>query len=139
MQVSARTPSVRGNGQPLCGAPPWGRSCDVVGRRGLRDDPRFAAAPDRVKHRDVLVPIIVELTASRTVAEWMDVLGRAGVPYGRIRNVAGVCTNPQLTTRGKVGRVAGLHSWMRQPPPPHGRHALSGRAASPFGSRRRGG
>ena len=58
--------------------------------------------PTGVKHRDVLVPIIVELTASRTVAEWMDVLGRAGVPCGRIRNVAEVCTNPQLTTRGKV-------------------------------------
>ena len=80
----------------------WVRYCDAVGRPDLRDDPRFAAAPDRVKHRDVLVPIIVELTASRTVAEWMDLLGRAGVPCGRIRNVAEVCTNPQLTTRGKV-------------------------------------
>ena len=80
----------------------WVRYCDAVERPDLRDDPRFAAAPDRVKHRDVLVPIIVELTASRTVAEWMDVLGRAGVPCGRIRNVAEVCTNPQLTGRGKV-------------------------------------
>ena len=80
----------------------WVRYCDAVGRPDLRDDPRFAAAPDRVKHRDVLVPIIVELTASRTVAEWMDLLGRAGVPCGRIRNVAEVCTNPQLATRGKV-------------------------------------
>ena len=55
-----------------------------------------------MKHRDVLVPIIVELTASRTVAHWMDVLGAAGVPCGRIRTVAEVCTNPQLTTRGRV-------------------------------------
>ena len=29
-------------------------------------------------------------------------LGRAGVPCGRIRNVAEVCTNPQLTARGRV-------------------------------------
>ena len=80
----------------------WARYCDAVGRPDLRDDPRFARAPDRVKHRGVLVPIIVELTASRTVAEWMDLLGRAGVPCGRIRNVAEVCTNPQLTARGRV-------------------------------------
>ena len=80
----------------------WVRYCDAVGRPDLRDDPRFATAPERVKHRDALVPIIVELTASRTVAEWMDLLGAAGVPCGRIRSVAEVCTNPQLTTRGRV-------------------------------------
>ena len=80
----------------------WVRYCDAVGRPDLRDDPRFATAPERVRHRDVLVPIVVEITAGRTVAEWMDVLGAAGVPCGRIRNVAEVCTNPQLTARGKV-------------------------------------
>ncbi len=80
----------------------WLRYCNAVGRPDLRDDPRFATAPERVKHRDALVPIIVDLTTSRTVAEWMDVLRAAGVPCGRIRNVAEVCTNPQLTTRGRV-------------------------------------
>lgn len=80
----------------------WVRYCDAVGRPDLRDDPRFATAPERVRHRDILVPIVVEITAGRTVAEWMDVLGAAGVPCGRIRNVAEVCTNPQLTARGKV-------------------------------------
>lgn len=80
----------------------WVRYCDAVGRPDLRDDPRFATAPERVRHRDVLVPIVVEITAGRTVAEWMDVLGAAGVPCGRIRSVAEVCTNPQLTARGKV-------------------------------------
>ena len=80
----------------------WMRYCDAVGRPDLRNDPRFATAPERVRHRDVLVPIVVEITAGRTVAEWMDVLGAAGVPCGRIRSVAEVCTNPQLTARGKV-------------------------------------
>ena len=32
----------------------------------------------------------------------MELLGAAGVPCGRIRNVAEVCTNPQLVERGKV-------------------------------------
>ena len=80
----------------------WVRYCDAVGRPDLRDDPRFATAPERVRHRDVLVPIVVEITAGRTVAEWMDVLGAAGVPCGRIRSVAEVCNHPQLTARGKV-------------------------------------
>ena len=80
----------------------WARYCNALERADLRDDPRFATAPERVKHRARLIPIIVELTATRTVQAWIDLLGEAGVPCGRIRNVAEVCTNPQLTTRGKV-------------------------------------
>ena len=80
----------------------WKRYCDAVERPDLRDDPRFATAPARVEHRRKLIPIIEELTAARTVQEWMDLLGTAGVPCGRIRNVAEVCTNPQLVERGKV-------------------------------------
>ncbi len=80
----------------------WVRYCDAIERPDLREDPRFATAPERVNHRDTLVPIIVALTAARTVQQWVDLLGAAGVPCGRIRNVAEVCTNPQLTERGKV-------------------------------------
>ena len=80
----------------------WVRYCNAIERPDLRDDPRFATAPERVKYRETLVPIIVELTATRTVREWVDLLGAAGVPCGRIRSVAEVCTNPQLTERGKV-------------------------------------
>ena len=80
----------------------WVRYCDAIERPDLRDDPRFATAPERVKHRETLVPIIVALTETRTVQHWVDLLGVAGVPCGRIRTVAEVCTNPQLTERGKV-------------------------------------
>ena len=49
-----------------------------------------------------MIPIIEALTLTRTVGEWMDLLGAAGVPCGRIRSVAEVCSNPQLVDRGKV-------------------------------------
>ena len=55
-----------------------------------------------MRHRADLIPIVEALTLKRTVDEWMEDLGAAGVPCGRIRNVAEVCTNPQLTERGKV-------------------------------------
>ena len=80
----------------------WARYCAAIERPDLRDDPRFATAAARVEHRRVLIPIVEDLTAARTVREWMDLLGAAGVPCGRIRNVAQVCTNPQLVDRGKV-------------------------------------
>jgi formyl-CoA transferase len=84
----------------------WRRYCDAIHRPDLRDDPRFATAAARVTHRATLVPIIVDLTALQTVHDWMDRLGAAGVPCGRIRTVAEVCTNPQLTERGKVVQQA---------------------------------
>ena len=80
----------------------WRRYCDAIERPDLRDDPRFATAPERVRHRADLIPMIEALTAERTVEEWIGLLGTAGVPCGRIRDVAEVCTNPQLTQRGKV-------------------------------------
>ena len=80
----------------------WTRYCAAIERPDLQDDTRFATAPARVEHRQTLIPIIAGLTAARTVQEWMDLLGAAGVPCGRIRNVAEVCTNPQLVERGKV-------------------------------------
>ncbi len=80
----------------------WRRYCGAIERPNLRDDPRFATAPERVRHRAHLIPIIESLTAQRSVQDWLDLLGAAGVPCGRIRNVAEACTNPQLTERGKI-------------------------------------
>ena len=80
----------------------WRRYCDAIDRPDLRDDVRFATVADRVTHRAALMPTILELTATRTVDEWMEILGDAGVPCGRIRNVGEVCTNPQLRERGKI-------------------------------------
>ena len=80
----------------------WVRYCNAIERPDLRDDSRFATAPERVKHRDTLMPIIVELTVARTSQYWVDLLAKAGVPCGRIRNVEQVCTNPQLTERNKI-------------------------------------
>ena len=80
----------------------WVRYCNAIERPDLRDDARYATAPARVRHRDTLVPILVELTATRPAAAWVELLGRAGVPCGRIRTVGEVCTNPQLVERGKI-------------------------------------
>ena len=80
----------------------WRRYCDAIDRADLGNDARFATVADRVAHRAELMPTIVELTAKRTVDEWMKVLGDAGVPCGRIRTVGEVCTNPQLRERGKI-------------------------------------
>jgi crotonobetainyl-CoA:carnitine CoA-transferase CaiB-like acyl-CoA transferase len=76
------------------------RFCEVAGRPDLGTDPRYAANVDRVKNREVLVPILAELVAGRTSAQWIAALEGAGVPCGPIHDLAGVFADPQVIHRG---------------------------------------
>ncbi len=74
--------------------------CDLAGRPDLAQDPRFATNDARVRHRDVLVPVIGELTASHPAAWWLDGLERRQVPCGPINAMADVFADPQVLARG---------------------------------------
>ncbi len=75
------------------------RFCQAVGRPELAEDPRFATNPERVRHRLELVPVMVEITRSRTAAEWISLLGEIAVPCGPIQNIAQVFDDPQVKAR----------------------------------------
>ena len=112
--------------------------CRVAGRPELVDDPRFRTNPDRVKNRDILVPLVRELMQSRTKQEWIDAFETAGVPCGPINNYAEVFDNEQVRHRGlridiphPLGTVPTVASPMRfsdtpveygMPPPLLGQH-----------------
>ena len=83
----------------------WRRFAPVAGLDELVDDPRFATNPQRVSHRDELLPLVAEAMASRTSAQWMERLDAAGVPVGPIQTVDEVMTDPQVLARGMVGEV----------------------------------
>ncbi|RZT41451.1 CaiB/BaiF CoA transferase family protein [Cupriavidus agavae] len=70
------------------------------GKPELADDPRFATNPQRVAHRDVLVPILSEMVAPRTREQWILDLERAGVPCGPINTLDEVFENEQVVSRG---------------------------------------
>ncbi|MEZ5775223.1 MAG: CoA transferase [Hyphomicrobiaceae bacterium] len=80
----------------------WVKFCNACGLEAVRDDPRFRRAPDRVENREALLPMINATMASRSRAEWVHVLGAAGVPCGEIRTVGEVCTNEALQARGMI-------------------------------------
>jgi crotonobetainyl-CoA:carnitine CoA-transferase CaiB-like acyl-CoA transferase len=61
--------------------------CDVLGAPHLADDPRFARNADRTANRDDLRPLLTELLAKRTAAEWFGALIAVGVPCGPINTV----------------------------------------------------
>lgn len=75
------------------------RFCQAVGRTELAADTRFATNPERVRHRLALVPIMVEITRSRTAAEWITLLQQIAVPCGPIQNIAQVFDDPQVKAR----------------------------------------
>ena len=69
-------------------------------RPELGADARFATNPLRVKHRDVLVPLLAEMVATRTRDDWIARLEAVGVPCGPINDLAEVFDNPQVKARG---------------------------------------
>ncbi|MCE8018427.1 CoA transferase [Halomonas sp. MCCC 1A17488] len=75
------------------------RFCRAVGRPELAEDPRFATNPERVRHRLELVPIMVEITRTRSSTEWMALLREIAVPCGPIQNIAQVFDDPQVKAR----------------------------------------
>ncbi|MFM2055640.1 MAG: hypothetical protein RLY71_25 [Pseudomonadota bacterium] len=72
---------------------------EAGGRTELADDPRFATNPQRVRHRDRLVPLLDSMMAERTDDHWIQALERAGVPCGPINDMAGVFRDPQVIAR----------------------------------------
>lgn len=73
---------------------------EAGGRDDLLSDPRFATNPLRVQHRDVLVPLLAGMVATRTRGEWIAQLEAVGVPCGPINDVGEVFENEQVKARG---------------------------------------
>lgn len=73
---------------------------ETGGRPELADDVRFATNPERVRHRDTLVPILEAMTQTLSRREWIDALEAAGVPCGPINSLDEVFENEQVVARG---------------------------------------
>ena len=70
------------------------------GRPELASDERFATNPMRVRHRDILVPLLADMIKTKTKQQWIDLLETAGVPCGPINTLDDVFDNPQVVARG---------------------------------------
>jgi crotonobetainyl-CoA:carnitine CoA-transferase CaiB-like acyl-CoA transferase len=83
----------------------WRRFCKAAGMVELADDQRFANAPDRVRNRDALLPLVRAILKQRTRGEWLKRLDDGGVPGGAIRTVAEVCDSEVLKARGMIAEM----------------------------------
>ena len=78
----------------------FARFCEVAGRPELAADARFATNRARVENRAELIPLLNEITATRTTTEWIAQLEARAVPCGPINGLAEVFADPQVQARG---------------------------------------
>jgi crotonobetainyl-CoA:carnitine CoA-transferase CaiB-like acyl-CoA transferase len=78
----------------------FAKFCEVAGCPGLAADPRFAKNADRVRHRDVLVPMLAERMKQRRKHDWLAALEAAKVPCGAINSLDEVFADPHVQSRG---------------------------------------
>lgn len=83
----------------------WERLCRAVGRAELLSDPRFTANADRMANRAALERTLSETFMTRTTAQWLGVLDRAGVPCGPINDMSQVYADPQVIARDMVVEI----------------------------------
>jgi len=77
----------------------------LMAELGLADrlsDPDFASNAARVANRERLKALVNARIAERTVADWIERLNRAGVPCGRVMNLAEVFSDPQVLAQEMV-------------------------------------
>ncbi|HEY6241730.1 MAG TPA: CaiB/BaiF CoA-transferase family protein [Burkholderiales bacterium] len=117
----------------------WASFCRAAGRPELMGDARFRTMPDRIRNREVLIPLVRDIMKRRASKDWIERLEAANVPCGPINNYKEVFESPQVAHRGlKIGMphplsgtLAGVASPMRfsetpveynVPPPLLGQH-----------------
>ena len=80
----------------------WTAFCEAVAHPEWAADPRFRTNPDRVAHREALMPLVERVFAERTTADWLERLRAAGVPAAPIQSVDRVLADPQVRHRRMV-------------------------------------
>lgn len=123
--VTPYGPYLARNGQyvnlAVASAQDWEIFCrNVIERRDLLEDKRFATVEGRRESRAVLEEMIEKIFLERDHNEWLDRLKKAQLPYGEVRGIAQVLAHPQATARrlireveSPVGRVPVVGSPLR--------------------------
>ncbi|OZI54064.1 CaiB/BaiF CoA transferase family protein [Bordetella genomosp. 4] len=73
---------------------------DAMGRSDLRTDPRFAEKRARFENIGEMFRIRNEIFASRTTAQWLEILEAADVPAMPLHTLDSVLKDPHLTETG---------------------------------------
>ena len=80
----------------------WRSLCEALGREDLLAQPAFERHGSRVKNYDALMKELEPTFATRTQAQWLEVLTRHEVPCAPVNRVSQTLADPQLQHLGIV-------------------------------------
>lgn len=76
----------------------FAKFCEAAGQT-FHQEARFRRNEDRVRNREVLVPLLAAVLKQRSVAEWIALFEPIGIPVGPINNLSQVFEHPQVRAR----------------------------------------
>jgi crotonobetainyl-CoA:carnitine CoA-transferase CaiB-like acyl-CoA transferase len=85
----------------------WQRFCEAAEQPGLAADERFTTNVERVRHREVLVPLVEKVIREQSTAAWEERLRVAEVPHAPVWDYAELFQQPQVAVRGMRIQVRG--------------------------------
>ncbi|NBW54725.1 MAG: CoA transferase, partial [Betaproteobacteria bacterium] len=80
----------------------FAKLCECLGHPEWSSDPRFVRNQDRVRHREVLIPMLSAVIKERSKADLLSVLESAKVPCGPINDLGEVFQDPHVISRQMV-------------------------------------
>jgi crotonobetainyl-CoA:carnitine CoA-transferase CaiB-like acyl-CoA transferase len=98
----------------------WLACCDAIGRPDLAGDPRYSGNAGRVEHRVGLVATLSGTFVGRPAAEWIERLGKKGVPAGIVRRVSEALADVRADAKTGIAPLA--PGSVRLPPPRLNQH-----------------
>lgn len=87
----------------------WPRFCRALKREELRDDPRFATNPQRVKNREALIPLLEERFRTKPAAWWAIRLTKEQVPNSRLMDFEALRYHPQVVQNEHIVELQTPH------------------------------
>jgi len=83
----------------------WRRLCNALDAPDLLADERFKTFDSRKDHRNEINAALSDILRTRTTAEWVEIINKAGVPCGPIYTMDQVFADPQVQHLGIVQSV----------------------------------
>jgi crotonobetainyl-CoA:carnitine CoA-transferase CaiB-like acyl-CoA transferase len=84
----------------------WARFCEAAGRSEMASNPRYVSATARSENVEECVAELTALFASRTLAEWREILSRQDGQWDVVQDVGELGTDPQVVANRYLQQVA---------------------------------
>ena len=97
----------------------WEKFFELGGKTGVFEDERFSTYTARTENIGALYALIEEVAATKTTAEWLELLDKAQIPAMRFNKMADVLSDPHLEAVGffqiRSHKQAGDYRSMKHP------------------------